>query len=99
MPGVAYVDHGARHDPLEQGKLARHVKLVEFARRHGVTAAQASLAWLLAQQGVIVIPKTGNCERMRENAAAADISLSTAQLTELELLFPPPRGPVPLAML
>jgi len=27
--------------------------------RHGMTPAQAALAWLLAQEGVIVIPKTG----------------------------------------
>src|SRR5262245_46399001 len=36
------------YSPLEEGKLPSDPKLVAFARRHGMTAAQAALAWLLA---------------------------------------------------
>jgi aldehyde reductase len=64
-----------------------------------MTPAQAALAWLLAQEGVIVIPKTGRRVRLQENIGALDIQLTPAQLTELDRLFPPPTGPQPLAML
>lgn len=87
------------YSPIEQGRLARHVKLREFAKRHGYCATQVALAWLLRTPQVMVIPKTGDRERMRENAKSADIRLDAAQLAELDRLFPPPKGPVPLEML
>ena len=64
-----------------------------------MTPAQVALAWLLAQDGVIAIPKTGSRERLQENAAALARPLSAAHLQELDRLFPPPDGPTPLAML
>ncbi len=64
-----------------------------------MTPATVALAWLLASDDVIVIPKTGNRERLRENLAAVEIRLTTAQLAELDQLFPPPKGPRPLEML
>ena len=92
IPAMAY-------SPIEQGRLSRHVKLRDFAKRHDMSATQAALAWLLHRDQVMVIPKTGNPERMRENAKAAEISLNKAALAELDALFPPPKGPVPLEML
>ncbi len=92
MPAMAY-------SPVGQGALLRDERLAGFARRHGMTPAQAALAWLLAQDGVIAIPKTASAARLRENAAARDIALSAAQLEELDRLFPPPTGAVPLEML
>jgi diketogulonate reductase-like aldo/keto reductase len=87
------------YSPIEQGKLVRNRKLADFAQRHRMTPATAALAWLLASDDVIVIPKTGNRERLRENLAAVEIRLTTAQLSELDQLFPPPKGPRPLEML
>jgi diketogulonate reductase-like aldo/keto reductase len=87
------------YSPIEQGKLVRNRKLTEFAQRHGMTPATAALAWLLASDDVIVIPKTSNRKRLRENLAALEIRLTPAQLTELDQLFPPPKGPRPLEML
>ena len=52
-----------------------------------------------AQDGVIVIPKTGKHERLKENLKALDHPLTSAQLSELDRLFPPPSGPRPLEML
>jgi diketogulonate reductase-like aldo/keto reductase len=92
MPLMAY-------SPIEQGRLLRERKLIDFAARLGISPSQVALAWLLAQEDVIVIPKTGQRQRLRENLAAAEIQLDAAQLAELELLYPAPRGPVPLAML
>ena len=87
------------YSPLEQARLLRDKKLAAFAQTHGITPAQAALAWLLSHDDVIVIPKVGHRDRVKENAAARDIMLSSAQLTELDRLFAPPCGPVPLAML
>ena len=87
------------YSPIEQGRLLLEPRFAGFAKRHGMTPAQAALAWLLSKDGVIVIPKTGRRERLKENLGALDRSPDAAQLAELDRLFPPPAGPQPLAML
>lgn len=87
------------YSPIEQARLLEHPKLSAFARRHGLTPAQAALGWLLAKDDVIAIPKTSRRERLRENLGALDHPLSSAQMAELERLFPPPAGPGGLEML
>ena len=87
------------YSPIEQARLVRDPKLAEFARRHGMTPAQAALAWLLANDDIIAIPKTGSRERLKENCGALEHPLTKEQLAELDRLFPPPPGPVPLDML
>jgi len=87
------------YSPIEQGRLVGNRKLAAFAERHGMTPAQAALAWLLAQDDVIVIPKTGRRARLKENLGALDHALTVAQLAELDTLFPPPKGPSSLQML
>ena len=87
------------YSPLEQGRLVKNSKLAAFARANGMTAAHAALAWLLAQDDVIVIPKSARRERLRENFGALEHALTPAQLAELDRLFPPPQGPVGLEML
>jgi diketogulonate reductase-like aldo/keto reductase len=87
------------YSPIEQGRLLGKRKLAGFAERHGMTPAQAALAWLLARYGGIVIPKTGRRERLKENLGALDHALTPAQLSELDRLFPPPDGPSALEML
>jgi len=87
------------YSPIEQARLLEDRRLAQFAKAHGMTPAQAALAWLLAKDGVIVIPKTGRRERLKENVKALEVKLSAAQLAELDRLFPPPAGPQPLAML
>ncbi|MCC6212312.1 MAG: aldo/keto reductase [Burkholderiales bacterium] len=87
------------YSPIEQGRLPGEKKFAEFARRHGRTPAQVALAWLLAKDGVIVIPKTGRRERLQENLGALEKPLDAAQLAELDRLYPPPAGPRPLDML
>jgi diketogulonate reductase-like aldo/keto reductase len=87
------------YSPLEQGRLIRDPKLVDFAVRHGMTAAQTALAWLLAKDDVIAIPKCSHRERLKENLAAFDHKLSVSQLAELDRLFRPPAAPQPLELL
>jgi diketogulonate reductase-like aldo/keto reductase len=92
IPTMAYC-------PIEQGRLLRNRKLADFAKRRGLTPAQAALAWLLARDDVIAIPKTARPERLAENRAALDHPLDAAALAELDRLFPPPSGPIPLEMI
>jgi diketogulonate reductase-like aldo/keto reductase len=87
------------YSPLEQARLMRDARLRQFSRRHGLTPAQAALAWLLAKPDVMVIPKSSRRERLKENLGALDHSLSSAQLAELDGLFAPPGGPSSLEML
>ena len=87
------------YSPIEQAKLALDRKLANFARKYGMTPAQVALAWLLASDDVIVIPKTSRRERLKENLGALDHKLTAAQLAELDRLFPPPARSQPLEML
>jgi diketogulonate reductase-like aldo/keto reductase len=87
------------YSPIEQGRLLRNDGLAKFAKRHGMTPAQTALAWLLARDDVIVIPKTASRKRLKENLGALERRLTKQQLAELDGLFAPPKGPKPLEML
>jgi diketogulonate reductase-like aldo/keto reductase len=87
------------YSPIEQGRLLRNRKLVDFAQQLGATPAQIALAWLLRKDNVIVIPKASNTTRLEENLAALELTLTPQQLAEIDRIFPPPRGPQALAML
>ncbi|MBD2056344.1 aldo/keto reductase [Oculatella sp. FACHB-28] len=86
------------YSPLEQGRMLNNSSLKTIAERHHASAAQVAIAWLL-QQGVIVIPKSSNRDRIRENYAALDLKLTDADLTELNQAFPPPQKARPLEVL
>ena len=87
------------YSPLEQARLLSNRKLAEFAKSYDITPAQAALAWLLGQDGVIVIPKSANKARVKENAGALAHALSARQLAELDAIFPPPSKAQRLEML
>ncbi|MER8428790.1 aldo/keto reductase [Mesorhizobium caraganae] len=78
------------YSPVEQGALARNSRLEAIAARHNATAAQIALAWVMAQPGVIAIPKASSQEHVRQNVAALDIKLTSEDLAELDRAFPPP---------
>jgi aryl-alcohol dehydrogenase-like predicted oxidoreductase len=62
--------------------------LTKLAEARGVTPAQLALAWVLRQDNVVAIPGTRAKARLEENAGAADITLSPAELAELDAAFP-----------
>jgi diketogulonate reductase-like aldo/keto reductase len=85
--------------PLDPGgRLLRTKALQTVAARNGASAAQVALAWLLAQPGVIAIPKAVQPEHVRANRGAAELKLSATDLAALDAGFPAPRRKVPLAM-
>lgn len=92
MPLMAY-------SPLDEGRLMRHPGLGKMAGRAGITPAQLALAFLLARENVIAIPKSSNPQRVAENRASAEIALTDEQIAELNQLFPPPRSRQPLQMI
>lgn len=87
------------YSPFEQARLLRHPALARLAQQAGMSAAQLALGWLLAQDNIIAIPKSGQRKHMRENAAVFEHPLSPQILAELDHLFPPPDGWSSLEML
>lgn len=63
------------YTPLAQGRAASDPVLAAIGRKHGASAAQIALAWLLDQPDVIVIPKAGRPESQQANLDAAKIRL------------------------
>ena len=61
--------------PLAQGKLAAQPKLAEIGEKHGASAAQIALKWLLDQEGVAAIPKAGRRESQQANLDALEVHL------------------------
>ncbi|MGH6996016.1 MAG: aldo/keto reductase [Stellaceae bacterium] len=87
------------YSPLEQGRLLGNAALKQVAAARGATSAQVALVWLLQQTGVIVIPKAANLAHVASNRAAAEITLTPAELAALNRAFPPPRQKMSLAVL
>jgi diketogulonate reductase-like aldo/keto reductase len=92
IPTMAY-------SPIEQARLLKNRALADFSKKHGMTPAQAALAWLLAKDDVIAIPKAAGPAHLAENIGALDKKLSREQLAELDRAFPPPQGRSALEML
>jgi aryl-alcohol dehydrogenase-like predicted oxidoreductase len=63
--------------------------LEELAAEKGVTAAQLALAWVLNQgDDIVPIPGARKLHHLEQNAAAADITLSAAELAQLDEVIP-----------
>ncbi|WAL59303.1 aldo/keto reductase [Thermocoleostomius sinensis A174] len=92
MPVMAY-------SPIEQGRLLNNRSLQAIAQDRGVTPAQVAIAWLLQQNGVVVIPKASTLTHVEQNRAALDLQLSADELAALDVAFPPPTQPTSLEML
>lgn len=73
------------YSPLGQGADLNAEAVTALAEDKGATPAQIILAWHLAA-GTIVIPKSSTPARMRENLAAANISLGAADLEAISAL-------------
>jgi diketogulonate reductase-like aldo/keto reductase len=84
--------------PIDQGALASDTTFTEVARRHGVSAAQAALAWVLRQPDVIAIPKAARASHLRDNFEAAQLTLGKDDYTAIDARYPPPKRKQALAM-
>ena len=68
IPLVAYC-------PLAQGRTASDETLLAIGKKHGASAAQVALRWLLDQDGVAAIPKTSRRESQEANLDALKVKL------------------------
>lgn len=91
IPTMAYC-------PIDQGALASDATFSSVGKRHGVSGAQAALAWVMRQPDVIAIPKAVRESHLRDNLAAAEITLTDADLAEIDAAFAPPKKKQRLAM-
>jgi aryl-alcohol dehydrogenase-like predicted oxidoreductase len=87
-------DDWRRFMPRFDGEnFAKNLELVEkveqLAGAKSCTPAQLALAWVLAQgSDVVPIPGTRNRGRLEENAGATEITLTDAELAEIDEVIP-----------
>jgi diketogulonate reductase-like aldo/keto reductase len=88
------------YTPLGQsGRVLQNAAIAEVAKRHGATPAQVALAWSIRLPGVVTIPKTARLARVEENLAALNLTLTSADLADIDRAFPPPRAKRSLEMI
>jgi aryl-alcohol dehydrogenase-like predicted oxidoreductase len=94
-PGSEYPESDMRSfDDRWQGKnyeanVAAVGELKVFAQSKGVTVTQLALAWLLVQgDDIVPIPGTRKVHRVEENAGAAAVELTAADLERIREILP-----------
>jgi aryl-alcohol dehydrogenase-like predicted oxidoreductase len=85
-------DRRRRHPRFMPENLARNVELVReletLASARHCSPAQIALAWLLRQgDDIVAIPGTNHVANVEQNAAAADLDLSVADVKRLSEIF------------
>ena len=80
------------YSPLARGSLLAKSHgdmdvLRVIGERHGKSAAQVALNWVVSRDNTIAIPKAGRLEHIRENAKALDFKLEKKEIEELENFF------------
>ncbi len=94
MPVMAYCPL-AQAGELQRGLLAAPV-VRRIAAEQGVSPMQLLLAFVLAQPGLVPIPRSGRAEHTALNADAAAIRLTDEQLAALDAAYPAPKSKTPL---
>jgi diketogulonate reductase-like aldo/keto reductase len=91
---VAYSPFG--HNDFPKPASASGAVLQTIAKRHGASARQIALAFLVRESNVFAIPKASRAEHAADNAAAGDLALSAEDIAALDKAFP--RGPKPRSL-
>jgi 2,5-diketo-D-gluconate reductase B len=73
------------YSPIARGNARNDKLLARIGAAHKKTAAQICLRYLVQQQ-IVVIPRTSKLERLSENAALFDFTLSDAEMAEIAAL-------------
>ncbi|MBA2056868.1 aldo/keto reductase [Psychrobacter cryohalolentis] len=71
------------YSPLARGDVFDNKIIKDIADKRGITAAQVSLAWILADKHRIAIPKTSNPEHLQGNLDAIKVELSADELEKI----------------
>jgi diketogulonate reductase-like aldo/keto reductase len=95
LPEHSYVENGVleycqqndilvtAYSPVKFRSIRVNKVLREVAEAHSATPFQIALAWLVMQPRVITIPMSFNPAHIKENFDAADIELSTEEISKL----------------
>ncbi|HUD88400.1 MAG TPA: aldo/keto reductase [Xanthobacteraceae bacterium] len=70
------------YSPVAKGRIKGDRTLARIGQRHGKTAAQVCLRWLV-QQNVAAIPRTSRIERLSENIDIFDFELSAEEMGQI----------------
>lgn len=87
-------DGRSTHPRFQSGNLERNLKILAdfetMAKEKGVTPAQLTLAWLMAQgDDIIPIPSNKTRKHLEENIKSAEIELSKEELSRLNEILRP----------
>lgn len=72
--------------PLDKGQLGEHPQLRAIGARHGKSAAQVALRWLIQLPPVVAIPKSADPGRQRQNLEIFDFELSAEEMADLDAM-------------
>jgi diketogulonate reductase-like aldo/keto reductase len=79
--GVAII----AYSPIAKGRVRDDEVISRVGASHKKTAVQVSLRFLI-QQNIVVIPRTSKVERLSENAAIFDFTLSEREMADMAAL-------------
>ena len=88
------------YSPLAHGRVPGNDTLRQIGEKHGKSAVQVALRWLV-QQGTVVIPRTSDPEHCRLNMEIFDFELGTGEMERIHDMARPdgrvlsPRGLAP----
>jgi 2,5-diketo-D-gluconate reductase B len=77
------------YSPVARGKVMNDPVILGIARKHGRTAGQITLRWLVQQQGVAAIPKAASEKHMRENFDIFSFALDEDEMEKIFALARP----------
>ena len=82
-------EHGVSltsYSPIAKGEVVGNPVLKKIAERHGVSEVQVTLAWHVAQDSVIAIPRSSKIERVMQSLSAYDVTLSDEEVAAISAL-------------
>lgn len=82
-------EHGlalTAYSPVAKASVNDDPVMRAIAAKHGASPVQVALAWLMAQENLVAIPKSGRPEGQRDNLAAASIQLDAADMAAIAAL-------------
>ncbi len=74
------------YSPLAQGRVFGEAELVDIARSRGASVGQIVLAWLIAQDGVVAIPRSTSAAHREDNFGALGLSLTAQETVRIDAL-------------
>ena len=78
--------HLVAYSPLAKGELFDEPEIRAVADDYDATPAQVALAWLLAKDSVVPIPKASTPDHIRENLAATELSLDPIDVERIDAI-------------